>query len=354
MKSFFANPFLKFVAKKAVFYVIVTFVAMTFIFFVPRLMPSNPVDVMIARASTSYTLGMNMTAVRDEYLNYFGFNKPLFDQYITWWGQVLHGNLGVSFHYFPVPVASIIMGRLPFTLALVIPVLVISFLLGNWIGARAAFVGGKRSEITYFLSVFCNRLPTFWFGMVLVLVLAVQLSTALFGRSAVLFPTYGAYSFGLIPSLTSNISLDLTIFGDMLHHYILPFLSLFIVYLGGWATGMRSMVIHEMDSGYVRYSEQLGFRKKKSMSYAQRNAMLPQFTGLNLLFNALIGETVIVEVVFGWPGIGNLWYQAVFSVDYPLIFGCFLVTMVVVILGNFLIDILYGFIDPRIRSGAGR
>jgi peptide/nickel transport system permease protein len=302
-------------------------------------MPSNPVDVMIARVTTSGQTGVNMAAVREFYLNYFGFNKPLFDQYIIWWGQTLHGDLGLSFHYFPTPVVNIIMEKLPFTLALVIPVLLISFLLGNWIGAKAAFVGGKPSEIIYFFSVFCNRLPSFWFGMVLVLLLAAK---------AQLFPTYGGYSFGLVPSLS------LTFFVDVLHHYILPFFALLVVYLGGWATGMRSMVIHEMDSGYVRYSEQLGFRKKKSMSYAQRNAILPQFTGLNLLFNALIGETVIIETVFGWPGIGNLWIQAVYSVDYPLIFGCFLITMVVVILGNFLIDILYGFIDPRTRTGGGR
>lgn len=90
------------------------------------------------------------------------------------------------------------------------------------------------------------------------------------------------------------------------------------------------------------------------MSYAQRNAILPQFTGLNLLFNALIGETLIIEVIVGWPGIGKLMYDSVFSVDYPMILGCFLITMCVVILGNFLIDILYGFIDPRIRTGRGR
>ena len=140
----------------------------------------------------------------------------------------------------------------------------------------------------------------------------------------------------------------------MLYHYALPFLTLFIIYVGGWATGMRSMVIHEMDSGYVRYGEQLGFRKSKLMSYAERNAILPQFTGLNLLFNALIGETAILEVIFGWPGVGRMMFDAVLSNDYPLIFGGFLVVMVVVILGNFLIDILYGFIDPRIRVGRGR
>jgi peptide/nickel transport system permease protein len=113
------------------------------------------------------------------------------------------------------------------------------------------------------------------------------------------------------------------------------------------------MVTHEMDAGYVRYGEQLGFTKGKLMSYTQRNAILPQLTGLNMVFNGLIGETLILEVVFGWPGLGLLLYEAVFNYDYPLIFGCFMIIIIIIVIGNFLIDILYGFVDPRIRTGHG-
>ena len=108
-----------------------------------------------------------------------------------------------------------------------------------------------------------------------------------------------------------------------------------------------------MDSGYVRYGEQLGFKKRKLMSYTQRNAILPQLTGLNMVFNGIIGQTLVIEIVFGWPGLGLLLYNAVFNYDYPLIFGCFLVIIIIIVVGNFLIDILYGFIDPRIRTGHG-
>jgi peptide/nickel transport system permease protein len=174
--------------------------------------------------------------------------------------------------------------------------------------------------------------------MVLAFLLATQ---------AGLFPSVGWITLGRMPGW------NLDTFIDIFQHYCLPFLSLFIVYLGGWATGMRSMIIHEMDSGYVRYSDQLGFRKSKSMSYAKRNAILPQFTGINLYLNALIGETAIIEIIFGWPGIGRLMYDAVTGNNVPMIIGCFLVIMVVVIFGNFLIDILYGFVDPRIRIGRG-
>jgi peptide/nickel transport system permease protein len=341
MKGLFTHPFTKFVAKKAVFYVAVTFVAVTLVFFIPRLMPGNPVDQMIHPSSGQQLGGgADYLKLRAALTAYFGLDKPLFDQYISFWGKFLTLNLGPSYPImFPMSVMSIILARLPYTLALALPVLFLSFFLGNWIGAKAAYVGGKWSELVYFFSVFSNRLPSFWFGMVLVFVFAATFK---------IFPTYGAATLGAIPTWT------LSYFLDVLYHYALPFLTLFIIYVGGWATGMRSMVIHEMDSGYVRYGEQLGFRKSKLMSYAERNAILPQFTGLNLLFNALIGETAILEVIFGWPGIGRMMYDAVLSNDYPLIFGGFLVVMVVVILGNFLIDILYGFIDPRIRTGSGR
>ncbi|MGQ9479149.1 MAG: ABC transporter permease [Thermoproteota archaeon] len=332
----FANPFTRFLIKKAVFYLIVTFVAVTFVFFIPRLIPGNPIDRIIPRGMTAP--GVDWQRIREYLLSYYGFDKPLFDQYLAFWSQILRGDLGVTVSVLPGrSVAEIVAWKLPFTLALAIPVLLISFFLGNWIGAKAAYMGGKLSDLVYFFSVFSNRLPSFWFGMVLVYLLAVRLR---------IFPPYGWITPEIIPSW-SPVAIQ-----DVMWHYCLPFISLFIVYLGGWATGMRSMVIHEMDSGYIRYAEALGFRRKKVQSYAHRNAILPQFTGLNLYFNALIGETTVVESVFGWPGIGNLMYQAVMSgPDYPLIFGSFLVTMGVVIGGNFLIDVLYGLVDPRIRIG---
>lgn len=341
LKGLFAYPFVRFVAKKAVFYVIVAFVALTLIFFIPRFMPGDPISFLMPRQGS--LTDEQYRIIHDYYESYFGLEKSDFDQYINFWKQILTGDLGRSFPTggrisWPMPVARAVLPVLPFTLALVIPVLILSFFLGNWIGARAAFVGGNISELFYFFSVFSNRLPSFWFGMVLVFLLATK---------AGLFPHVGWITLGRIPAW------NLTTFIDVLRHYCLPFLSLFIVYLGGWATGMRSMVIHEMDSGYVRYSEQLGFRKKKAMSYAKRNAILPQFTGINLYLNALIGETAIIEIIFGWPGIGRLLYDSVLSKNCPVIIGCFLVIMVVVIFGNFLVDILYGFVDPRIRIGRG-
>lgn len=342
LKRLFVHSFIRFVAKRAAFYAVVSFVAISLIFFIPRFMPGDPISFLIPRQGANITPEV-YEQIRSYYMNYFGLDKPLLEQYINFWGQILTGDLGRSFPTggyisWPMPVAQAVLSTLPFTLALVIPVLILSFFLGNWIGAKAAFMGGKISEIVYFLSVFSNRLPSFWFGMVLVFLLATK---------AGLFPHVGWVTLGRIPAW------DIPTFIDIFWHYCLPFLSLFIVYLGGWATGMRSMVVHEMDSGYLRYCEQLGFRRNKLMSYAKRNAILPQFTGINLYLNALIGETAIIEIIFGWPGIGRLMYESIMSKNCPVIMGCFIIIMVVVIFGNFLVDILYGFVDPRIRIGRG-
>jgi peptide/nickel transport system permease protein len=210
--------------------------------------------------------------------------------------------------------------------------------VGNWVGARAAYVKGKQSEVLYFTSVFTSQMPFYWFAMVLLFLLAVNVR---------IFPTGGTFSPRFIPSM------NIDSFLDALRHYALPFLTLLIITTGAWASGMRSMTLYELDSSYILYAKQLGFRNKKLASYAQRNAILPQFTGLNLNLNNLIGMTMIIEIVFGWDGLGLLTLNAVQARDYSMMLGTFLVTMVVVILGNFLVDIAYAFLDPRIRTGRG-
>jgi peptide/nickel transport system permease protein len=330
------NGYTKFVAGKLVFYIIVMVLAVTIVFFVTVSMPGDPVEVMLARGS--HPIGVDIESLENTMRAYFGLNRPLLDRYVTYLAGIFTGNLGMSFTNYPVSVVDVILFYLPYTLALAIPVLIISFFLGNWIGARAAYLKGKRNEATYFGLVFCNQLPTFWFAMVLVFLYVVVLHS---------IPPIGARTQGMIPDLSVAYILDL------LAHWILPFLTLIVVYLGAWATGMRSMVTHEMDSGYVRYAEQLGFRKGKLVSYTERNAILPQFTGLNLVLSGIIGNTLIIEIVFGWPGIGLLLFNSVGTLDYPVVFGCFLVIVLIIVIGNFLIDILYGFLDPRIRTGHG-
>jgi len=334
MKNPFAHSFVRFLIRKAAFYLIVAFIALTFIFLLPRLMPGNPIDRMIPPG----TIDEGRLRLKAELERYFGLDKPLLEQYLDFWANLLRGNLGYAImrDYNFQPVTAVVMRKLPWTLALVIPVLFISFFVGNWIGARAAHVKGKPGEVVYFTTVLASQMPFYWFAMILLFLLAVNIKV---------FPAHGTFSWTFIPGF------DLPSFMDVLNHYALPFLTLVIITTGGWATGMRSMTLYELDSGYILYSRQLGFRSRKLISYARRNAILPQFTGLNVNLNNLIGMTMIIEVVFAWDGIGFLAYNAVLAHDYFMMLGTFLITMIVVILGNFLVDVSYAFLDPRIRTG---
>lgn len=331
IKRSLTSPYAKFVYWKAIFYVVVAFFAASLVFIVVVNMPGNPAETWLSRNPNA-----NPILVAEVY-KWFGLDKPLWSRYLTFLGQFLTGNFGPSFYNYPASSSSYILGDLPYTLALAIPVLLVSFLAGNRIGARSAYLKGKWNDAGYFSLVAANQLPPFWFALVL-LFLYVMITG---GK----FPPLGGHYLGDIPSWTW------VFFVDVLEHWIMPFVSLLVVYIGGWATGMRSMVTYERDADYVQYGRQLGFKDKKLMAYTERNAILPQFTGLNLVFSAIIGNTMIIEIVFNYPGIGYLLYNSILDLDFPTVFGCFYVVILIVVIGNFIIDILYGFLDPRIRTG---
>jgi peptide/nickel transport system permease protein len=154
----------------------------------------------------------------------------------------------------------------------------------------------------------------------------------------------GGYSFDQTPNLSWNF------IGDASIHYVLPFLSLVIIFIGGQAIGMRAMSIYELDADYVRYSTSLGVPDGRVVRYIFRNAMLPQITGLALSIGGLVSGALITEIVFSYPGIGTLLFAAIRQQDYPVVQGITLIIMLAVLMANFLVEIAYGFIDPRIRA----
>lgn len=338
VKKILSHAYSKFVFKKAFFYLIIVFVALSCAFAIPRFMPGDPVQRLIRPNPYNPAQAEAFEEVRQIMLAYFGLNKSLPEQYGEFWFHMVQFDLGQSYQYLGTPVLELVIPRLIFSLVVAIPVLVLSFFIGNWIGGRVAFLKGKSNTFLYYLFMVAQSAPFYWLALIFYVVLVTDLHV---------FPTYGWHNPQLLPTFTIPFMLD------VLRYYALPFSVLFITYTGGWATGMRAMTLYEMDSEYMLYSEQLGFRKRLLRAYAQRNAILPQFTGLNLRLNALIGETLIIEAIFGWPGIGSLSVEAVSAMDFPVLIGCFIVTLIVVIIGNFLIDITYGFIDPRIQTGYG-
>jgi peptide/nickel transport system permease protein len=275
--------------------------------------------------------------MRERYTKLFGLDKPLIDQYGLFWKRVLTLDFGTSIAYNQKSIGSLIGYALVWTLILIIPAWILSFIVGNnYLGAKAAFSKNKFVHAFYTIAVYLNSAPYYWFGLILVYALAVNLR---------LFPSSGTSTPFLEKTLSPRFLLDVG------YHYVLPFLSLFITGIGNWCTGMRAMTIYERQSDYIYYSKQMGFRDGKLRKYAQKNALLPQITGLPIILSGLIGQTMIVEYVFGWDGLGTVMYQAVTAIDYPLMQAVFVFTVLLVLIGNFLMDIIYGFIDPRIRTG---
>ncbi len=178
--------------------------------------------------------------------------------------------------------------------------------------------------------------PYMWLAIVLAYV---------FGSVLGVLPISGAYDFALRPEWSLEFA------RSFLAHWFLPFMSLFLVGLGGWAIGMRNMIIYELESDYAHYLEALGAPQRLVRNYAYRNALLPQVTGLALALGAVVGGALVTEVVFTYPGLGNMTLTAIQNRDYFLLQGIFLFIIVGVLVANFIVDIIYVIIDPRTRIG---
>lgn len=341
LKSLITHSYSRFVLKKAIFYLVVIFIALTFVFAIPRFMPGDPATRLLRPPPTGTDPARlaSYNEIKKLMIAYWGLDKPILDQFIEFWIHMLQFDLGSSYTYYPTSVVDIALPRLLYTLLLVVPVLFISFFLGNWIGGRAAFLKGRLNDLVYLFSIIAANAPFYWLGIIVFVYFVT-------GDNIFL-----SHPGGLSPDMSRDLSFEFII--DTLRHYAPAFITLIVVTTGGWATGMRALTLYEKESEYLLYAKQMGFRTRTMRKYAQRNAFLPQFTGLNLRLNELIGMTIIVENIFLWPGIGQLAGNAVSLQDYPLIIGTFLVTLVVVIVGNFLVDITYGFLDPRIKTGHG-
>lgn len=322
----------KYFGRKIIIYLLTFFLAVTIDWMIPRFMPGDPVTNMLARASVNSTA---YSVMYDYYSHLFGFDLPVWQQYLNFWGNLLQGNLGVSVYLFPKPVTKVLMDAVPWDIFLLLPAIILSWIAGNNFGAAAArskWLDNTVSPVGYILSA----TPYMWLGILLAWFFGIVLGV---------FPIAGAYSFSMRPSFSLNF------FGSLLHHWFLPFFSLFMVMFGGWAIGMRNMIIYELESDYSRYLKALGAPKNLIRRYAFNNAILPQLTGLALQLGVIVAGALVTEVVFSYPGIGYLLLAAIQNQDYFLIQGCFLFIIVGVLLANFAIDIIYILVDPRTRRG---
>lgn len=319
--------------RKLLIYGLTFFVAVTVNWMIPRFMPGDPVASMLARARVTQPEALE--AMRTYYTNLFGLDEPLWRQYLNFWAALLQGDFGISVWVFPTPVATVILGAVPYTLGLMIPAVLLSWVVGNRLGAFAArrkLLDNTVLPVGYLLTA----TPYMWIAVILAWGLGVV---------AGIFPVAGGYSFSLRPTLS------LEFIGSLLLHWALPFASLFLVALGGWAIGMRNMIIYELESDYSNYLAALGAPQRLIRRYAFRNAVLPQITGLALQLGVLVAGALVTEIVFSYPGLGSLILKAIQNQDFFLLQGTFLFIVLGVLIANFIIDIVYVVVDPRTRAG---
>jgi peptide/nickel transport system permease protein len=323
---------MKYLLQRIAFYIFTAWAAITINFFIPRLIPGDPVESLISRNK-----GQMSTKAIDSLYVLFGLDKHegLFHQYLDYWGQLFHGDLGVSFTFFPTPAADVIRQALPWTLALVGVTTVISFLIGTGLGVLAGWYRGSAIDGLLPVTTFLSSIPYFWLGLV---------SIALLTGVDSFFPASGGYDPGVVPSFTGGF------IGSAIQHSLLPAATIFISSMSGWILGMRNMMVTVTSEDYITVAHAKGLPERRVMlSYAARNALLPNVSGFALSLGFIVSGTLLVEIVFSYPGIGYLLFQAVGSKDYPVLQGIFLIITLSVLVANFLADVAYLLLDPRTR-----
>jgi peptide/nickel transport system permease protein len=299
----------------------------------------NPIRERFAALarSTGYT-PKDLDNIIANYELKFGLNKPLAQQYVDYMGSVLRGDLGVSLMSYPKTVVDLIGEALPWTLGLLTVTTILTFLIGTAIGALAGWPRSPRwvkGMVTPLMVL--AAIPPQVLGLLLIYFIAFRMK---------LLPMTGAYSAG------ATKQLSLTFMLDVLNHAILPATALVLAYIGFWALSMRGMGVTVQGEDYVLFAEHKGLKQSRIFYwYYVRNAILPQVTSLALAFGGLISAGVLVEVVFGFPGIGSTLNSAIAANDYFVIYGIGFITIFAVGASMLIVDLVYPLLDPRIRYG---
>ena len=322
--------------KKKIFWFIITFIAAVILnFILPRLMPGDPVNSIVGK---NISPGATQEQVQEQmayYQHQFGLDKNIFGQFWDFVKNAFNGTFGVSYSQYPRLVSDIIGSSIWWTVALQLPAIIVGWLLGNLLGALEAYKRSVYDKVLMPVTLFFSAIPAFGAAVILLVLFAVTLGWA---------PVNGAFDPGMIPSFSWKF------ISSVIAHYQLPFWSIVLISIGGQAVGMRSMSIYELNADYVKYARFLGIKDKKIVRYVFRNAMLPQVTGLAMSIGSMVGGALVAETIFSYPGLGMSMYAAINSSDYPVISACTLIITVMVLIASFLLDIIYAFIDPRVKA----
>ena len=322
--------------QQKIFWFIVTFIAAVILnFILPRLMPGDPVNAIVGKNISPSATAEQVQEQIAYYKHQFGLDKSLIGQFGDFVKHALDGTFGVSYSQYPRTVSDIIGSGIWWTVALQLPAILVGWILGNLLGALAAYRRGVWDKVFMPVSLFFSAVPAFGAAVILLVIFAVKLGVA---------PVNGAYDPGMIPAF------NWTFIKSVISHYQLPFWSIVLISIGGQAVGMRSMSIYELNADYVKYARFLGIKDRKIVGYVFRNAMLPQVTGLAMSIGSMVGGALVAETIFSYPGLGMAMYNAITSSDYPVISATTLIITVMVLLASFMLDIIYAFIDPRVKA----
>jgi peptide/nickel transport system permease protein len=326
----------RFLLRRLGFYAIALWGAITLNYLLPRLMPGDPIDGLLARMSPAQ-LAANPNAV-DNLRDSLGFQKePLLQGYVTYLGQLAHGDFGISTSNFPSPVTEVIGRVLPYSIFLVGVSFVVAFVLGTALGTFAAWRrGGIVDSVFTPLLTALGAFPAFFTSLVAVYFLGLKWGW---------FPIQHAYDTDIEPGFSWAF------LQSVVGHALLPMLVIVAVFTGGWLLSMRNVMINTVEEDYVAMAHAKGLRDRRVMTmYAGRNAILPPLTGFASQFGAAVGGLIFIEFVFSYPGVGLTLQQAALGSDYPLAQALLLVFAVCVLVANLIMDLLYVVLDPRVRA----
>ncbi len=320
-------------------FLLVVVVGISLTFLVTHLTPIDPVEQTIAVAAAfGSTSPEAIDMLRRSLKELYGTEGSLLEQYLRFWARVAVGDFGPSLSAFPTPVSELIGRALPWTVGLLVPATLISWLLGNLLGGLAGYWRESRSlRFAGVVAMGLHPIPYYIVAFVLLV---------LFGYVWPVLPLSGGHRMNLEPGFT------LAFLSSVLEHSILPALSLILVGVGGWFMGMRALVSNVVNEDYVVYAELAGVDERRILTaYVMRNAIVPQVTGLAMSLGAIFNGAIITEQVFGYPGIGKLLIDGVHAGDYSLVLGVATVSIVAVATAVLIIDLLYPLLDPRVKVG---
>jgi peptide/nickel transport system permease protein len=322
-----------FLLRRLVFYLAAFIAAATINFFLPRLMPGDPIQIMFAGAGSNLSME-NLNALKLT----FGFiDAPMGQQYLAYLQSVFTGDLGRSIKYFPLPVTELLARALVWTMGLVGSATIVSFILGTLLGVMAAWRRGTRFDaVVSLLAILSSSVPAVVISLTMLFVFGYRLGWFPNGYAAdpMLDP---AFSWPYIASV--------------LHHGALPMLTLVFVLTGGFAVTMRNNMINLLGEDYIVMGRAKGLSESRVMLwYAARNALLPTVSSLAISIGTILSGSLVTEVVFNYPGLGNTLYQAILARDYPVIQGQLLIMTAAMLASNFVVDLSYVLLDPRLKK----